>query len=172
MHSNKKGISFQIILMIIALLFFSFKNLYWEIDKESRTTVYNSIAKIFNSQTCNVDAIDDIFYSISEHDSIIGYLAVTDAPSKFHMFDYYILFDNKAEILKVEILHYRENYGAEICSKRWLKQFVGIDTKNSQAYNNNIDGISGATISVNSVKKDIFSLSNRLKKSITEIEKY
>jgi hypothetical protein len=158
-------------LIVIPLLLFSFKASYWEFDKKSRVVIYNSIAKIFNSQTCNVDAIDDTFYSISGHDSIIGYLAVTDAPSKFHMFDYYILFDDKAEILKVEILHYRENYGAEICSKRWLKQFAGIDTKNSQTYNSSVDGISGATISVNSVKKDVFKLSKILKKSISEIEK-
>ena len=159
----KTQISKAVTLIVIALLFFSFKVSYWKIDKESSTTVYNSIAKIFNSKTCNIDAIDEIFYSISEHDSIIGYLAVTDAPSKFHMFDYYILFDNEAEILKVEILHYRENYGAEICSKRWLKQFVGIDTKNSQAYHNTVDAISGATISVNSLKHDLLKTCNELK---------
>jgi len=159
----KTQISKAVTLIVIVLLFFSFKASYWEIDKKSRVTVYNSITKIFNSKTCNIDAIDEIFYSISEHDSIIGYLAVTDAPSKFHMFDYYILFDDKAEILKVEILHYRENYGAEICSKRWLKQFVGIDTKNSQAYNNSVDGISGATISVNSLKYDLLKICKELK---------
>ena len=167
----KNHISKAVTLIVIALLFFSFKSSYWEFDKDSRATVYNSIAKMFNSNTCDVKAIDDTFYSISEHDSIIGYLAVTDAPSKFHRFDYYILFDDQEDILKVEILHYRENYGAEICSKRWLKQFIGIDTKNSQAYNNSVDGISGATISVNSVKKDVFKLSNILKKSIAKIEK-
>ena len=159
----KTQISKAVTLMVIALLFFSFKTSYWEVDKESRATVYNSIAKIFNSKTCNIDAIDEIFYSISEHDSIIGYLAVTDAPSKFHMFDYYILFDNEAEILKVEILHYRENYGAEICSKRWLKQFVGIDTKNVQAVHNSVDAISGATISVNSLKYDLLKICKELK---------
>jgi transposase-like protein len=110
-----------------------------------------------------MEAIDDTFYSISEQDSIIGYLAVTDAPSKFHRFDYYILFDDKEDILKVEILNYRENYGAEICSKRWLKQFVGIDTKNSQSYNNSVDAISGATISVNSLKYDLLKTCKSLK---------
>ena len=110
-----------------------------------------------------MEDIDGSFYSILEHDSIIGYLAVTDAPSKFHMFDYYILFDNEAEILKVEILHYRENYGAEICSKRWLKQFVGVDTKNFQVYNNSVDGISGATISVNNLKHDLLKICKELK---------
>ena len=159
----KTQISKAVTLIVIALLFVSFRASYWEFDEKSRLTVYNSIAKMFNSKTCNIHAIDEIFYSISEDDSIIGYLAVTDAPSKFHMFDYYILFDNEAEILKVEILHYRENYGAEICGKRWLKQFAGIDTKNSQAYHNSVDAISGATISVNSLKYDLLKICKELK---------
>ena len=161
----KNHISKAITVIVIALLFFSFKASYWELDKDSRATVYKSIAKIFNSETCNLDPIDDTFYSISEDDSIIGYLAVTDAPSKFHRFDYYVLFNDKEEILKVEVLHYRENYGGEICSKNWLKQFVGIDTENYSNFNREIDGISGATISVNSLKHNLLKLSNKLKKS-------
>ena len=161
----KNHISKAITVIVIALLFFSFKASYWELDKDSRATVYNSIAKIFNSQTCSLDPIDDTFYSISEDDSIIGYLAVTDAPSKFHRFDYYVLFNDKEEILKVEVLHYRENYGGEICSKKWLKQFVGIDTENYSNFNREIDGISGATISVNSLKHHLLKISNKLKKS-------
>ena len=161
----KNHISKAITVIVIALLFFSFKASYWELDKDSRATVYKSIAKIFNSETCNLDPIDDTFYSISEDDSIIGYLAVTDAPSKFHRFDYYVLFNDKEEILKVEVLHYRENYGGEICSKNWLKQFVGIDTENYSNFNREIDGISGATISVNSLKHNLLKISNKLKKS-------
>jgi hypothetical protein len=161
----KNHISKAITVIVIALLFSSFKATYWELDKDSRATVYKSIAKIFNSETCNLDPIDDTFYSILEDDSIIGYLAVTDAPSKFHRFDYYVLFDDKEEILKVEVLHYRENYGGEICSKNWLKQFVGIDTENYSSYSREIDGISGATISVNSLKHNLLKISNKLKKS-------
>ena len=151
----KNNIIKAITLIVITLICSSFKISYWEFDKDSRVTVYNSISNIFNSEKFNVKSIDDIFYSISEHDSILGYLAVTDAPSKFHRFDYYIIFNNDTEILKVEILQYRENYGAEICSKQWLKQFIGIDTKNTHEYNNNIDAISGATISVNSLKYNL-----------------
>ncbi|KRO56371.1 MAG: hypothetical protein ABR79_04520 [Cryomorphaceae bacterium BACL11 MAG-121001-bin54] len=159
----KSQLSKAITLMVIALLFFSFKASYWQFDKKSREIVSSSIAKIFKSQNCGIAEIDDTFYTIKKDNAIVGYLAVTDAPSKFHTFDYYILFDNKAEILKVEILHYRENWGAEICSPKWLKQFIGIDTENSQAYNNGIDGISGATLSVNSLKYDLLKTCKALK---------
>ena len=161
--SLKSELSKAITLMVIALLFFSFKASYWQFDKKSREIVSSSIAKIFKSQNCGIAEIDDTFYTIKKENAIVGYLAVTDAPSKFHTFDYYILFDNKAEILKVEILHYRENWGAEICSPKWLKQFIGIDTENSQAYNNGVDGISGATLSVNSLKYDLLKTCKALK---------
>ncbi len=159
----KSQLSKAITLMVIALLLFSFKASYWQFDKKSREIVSSSIAKIFKSQNCGIAEIDDTFYTIKKDNAIVGYLAVTDAPSKFHTFDYYILFDNKAEILKVEILHYRENWGAEICSPKWLKQFIGIDTENSQAYNNGVDGISGATLSVNSLKYDLLKTCKALK---------
>jgi Na+-transporting NADH:ubiquinone oxidoreductase subunit NqrC len=54
-------------------------------------------------------------------------------------------------------LIYRENYGGEIGSKRWLKQFIGMTEPK-----NYVDGISGATISVNSMKYSI----NKLIKSL------
>lgn len=152
--------------MVIALLFFSFKPSYLTLDNKSNTTITKSITKIFNSETYDIDVVDDTFCAISKLDSIVGYLAVTDAPSKFHMFDYYILFDNQAKILKIEILHYRENYGAEICSKKWLKQFTAIDTEKSLNFHNSIDGISGATISVNSLKNNVFKVRKKLKRKL------
>ena len=105
---------------------------------------------------------------IKNKDKILGYIVVANAPSKFHQFDYYIVFDEKAGILKIEILKYRENYGAEICSKKWLRKFVNIHTNSYTEYNQKIDGISGATISVNSIKADVFSRTKILKKSIIE----
>ena len=49
--------------------------------------------------------------------------------------------------------------------KNGLKQFVGIDTENYSNFNREIDGISGATISVNSLKHNLLKISNKLKKS-------
>jgi len=42
----------------------------------------------------------------------------------------------------------------EICSKNWLKQFIGYQG-NPLRYKADIDGISGATISANSITSDI-----------------
>ena len=61
------------------------------------------------------------------------------------------------------MLVYREEYGGEIGSKRWLKQFVGTAASGKKLeYNEDIIPISGATISVQSMTRAI----NDLLKSI------
>jgi len=48
-------------------------------------------------------------------------------------------------------LIYREDYGGEIGSKRWLKQFIGKKPSDKLRYEEDIIAISGATISANSM---------------------
>ena len=165
----KKNISKAVTLIVAALLFFSFKFSDWEYDKRYSTIIHKSIAEIFNNSSCLVEEFtgtEESFYVIKQNDIVLGYFVVAQAPSKFHQFDYYIVFNSKAKILKIEILQYRENYGAEICSKNWLASFINTSTNTYPEYNRRIDGISGATISVNSIKRDVFKVSNILKKSV------
>jgi len=166
---SKNDISKAVTLVVAALLFFSFTLPDWEYDKEYNTIVHQSIAEIFNSSTCLVEEFintEESFSVIKQNDIVLGYFVVAQAPSKFHQFDYYIIFNSDAQILKIEILQYRENYGSEICSKNWLASFINISTNTYSEYNRRIDGISGATISVNSIKRDIFKVSNILKKAV------
>jgi len=168
MHS-KNDISKTVTLIVATLLFFSFTSPGWEYDKRYNTIIYKSIAEIFNSSNLLVEGFIDTeesFYMIKQKDTILGYFVVAQAPSKFNQFDYYIIFNSEADILKIEILQYRENYGAEICSKNWLANFINISTNTFSEYNRRIDGISGATISVNSIKRDVFKVSNILKKAL------
>ena len=167
----KNYISKAVTLVAAAFLFFSFTFPGWEYDKGYNTIVHKSIAEIFNSSSLLVEDFldaEESFYVIKQKDVVLGYVAVAQAPSKFHQFDYYIIFNSEAEILKIEILQYRENYGAEICSKNWLKKFINISTNTYPKYNRKIDGISGATISVNSIKRDVFKVSNILKKTVLD----
>lgn len=77
--------------------------------------------------------------------------------SKFEDFDFMVLFDESKTIKLVKVLVYRENYGGEIGSKRWLRQFIGL---NKPKYM--VDAISGATISVHSMKMSINNLIKEL----------
>ncbi len=169
--SKINHISKVIIFLIVALLFSSFKFSDWEYDKKSRVKIHKSISEIFNSGTyitTEIEGLQEAFYSIKEANSIIGYFVVAQAPSKFHQFDYHFIFNDNAEVLKVEILKYIENYVAEICSKKWLKQFIKKSTANFSDFNRSVDGISGATLSVNSVKTEVFKMSEIVKKEIVK----
>ena len=81
---------------------------------------------------------------------------------------YFVLYNAKSEIIKVVILNYREEYGGEICSKNWLKQFENNNSNSSLEFNNKVYGISGATISVNSLKTSVFKQTQTLKRIINE----
>jgi len=164
-----KKITKAAFLLLAALVVSSFTFRYSKFDKQDNSRVHKSISKTFMTNTYSLSPFvvnKKEFLVIQENDSILGYTIITEAPSQYHHFDYYILFNTKAEVLKIEILQYRENYGAEICSKRWLKKFFKISTEDYLEYNRNINAISGATISVNSLKQDVFKITNILKKGL------
>lgn len=91
------------------------------------------------------------FNGIYNNDQLLGYVFVDQARSKTAKFDYLVIFNSKLEVINSKVLIYREEYGGEIGSKRWLKQFVGKTGKDRVDHESNIDGISGATISVRSM---------------------
>lgn len=79
----------------------------------------------------------------------IGYLG--QAPSMKDVFDYVVLFTPDMDVHKAVILIYREDYGRQVGSQRWLKQFIGKKSGERLVYLEDIDGISGATISAKSM---------------------
>ncbi|MBT8313499.1 MAG: FMN-binding protein [Maribacter sp.] len=98
------------------------------------------------------------FLRISDGSEYLGYLFVDKALSKTAEFDYLIVFDTELKIVHSKVLIYREEYGGEIGSKRWLKQFIGKTGGDRVDYESNIDGIAGATISVRSMTMAIDEL--------------
>ncbi|MBT8234558.1 MAG: FMN-binding protein [Bacteroidia bacterium] len=108
------------------------------------------------------------FRKIISSEDLFGYVFVGSAPSKTAKFDYLVLFDTKIQVVHTKVLIYREEYGGEIGSKRWLRQFHGMDGTNRVLANTNIDAISGATISVRSMTRamdNLFQSVGMLKKN-------
>jgi Na+-translocating ferredoxin:NAD+ oxidoreductase RnfG subunit len=70
-------------------------------------------------------------------------------------FDYFILFDENKIITQVRIIDYQATHGEMISSPGWLKRFVGHKSTKPLEVGRQIDGISGATISVNKITFDI-----------------
>ena len=77
-------------------------------------------------------------------------------------FDYFILFDSDITVRQVRVYNYQATHGQEITSKGWLKQFEGYDGHKSLQVGKDIDGISGATISVFGITADIYGKRERL----------
>jgi Na+-translocating ferredoxin:NAD+ oxidoreductase RnfG subunit len=95
-------------------------------------------------------------YSVQQGNSKpFAYVFFAEAMGKVDTFTYLIIFKPDGIIEKVSVLLYRENYGGEIASKRFLRQFAGKSNGLSMEYNQDIDGISGATISVRAITRAV-----------------
>jgi hypothetical protein len=73
--------------------------------------------------------------------------------SSYETFDYIVVFNPDLSIRDLEIANYPGSYGYEICRKSWLKQFIGKTP--SIKLNEDVDGVSGATISAQFLVEDI-----------------
>ena len=109
---------------------------------------------------------EDHLFIIHHEKKLVGYFYVGKAPSKTDEFDYLVIFDAELNVRKAKVLIYREDYGNEIGSKRWLKQFIGKSSDDNLKYGENVDAISGATISAKSMTFAI----NRLLQSIKTLK--
>ncbi len=162
---------------LIFILFFSIFNIPEKIEKK----IDKEILIIFDSDVYSKELIsieEEIekslplrfnngnFYKIIIDENLVGYFYYGQAPTKTDVFDYVVIFDENMIIKKIKVLIYREDYGGEISSKRWLKQFNKLTMNDSVTYRKEIKGISGATISARSMTITI----NKLLQSLTIIQ--
>jgi len=94
-------------------------------------------------------------WKISESNSLIGVAILDNVLGKSLPITYLTCFNMDGQLINVHIVKYREDYGYEVGNKRWLNQFIGLGVNSDFIIGKNIDGISGATISVNSVTRGI-----------------
>ena len=97
---------------------------------------------------------ENLFQIFSDGQSI-GYAYLGKAPSKKKEFDYVVMLDNDLIIKKSKVLIYRENYGQQIGTQRWLRQFIGMSPASEVNYGENVAAISGATISASSMTRAV-----------------
>ncbi|WP_298478517.1 FMN-binding protein [uncultured Maribacter sp.] len=173
---NKVGILFSY-LLISSLLVFVFSS--WMHTPKLIAKVDNAILQTFEIDNFQkeiiildntsypegmVDLSEDRLFKIKQNNVVLGYGYLGETASMKRMFDYLILFNADLSIKKAKVLIYREEHGRQIGSQRWLKQFIGLTIKDSPIYEENIDAISGATISANSmtlaVGKVLLSIKN------------
>jgi Na+-translocating ferredoxin:NAD+ oxidoreductase RnfG subunit len=76
-----------------------------------------------------------------------GTVFIDEVIGKHEFITYAVGVDKSGQVTGLEILEYRENYGSEIKQDTWKKQFVGKTSKSSLKIGNDIQKISGATLS-------------------------
>ncbi|WNW02236.1 FMN-binding protein [Tenacibaculum sp. HL-MS23] len=156
---NRFVVLFLCIVTSLGLLSFSMpKNLQKKVEKEIKKT-FNvdefSLSKVIVpevvSNKLKGKITEENLLKITIGDKVLGFAFIDKAPSKTDEFDYLVLLDKELIVIKTKILIYREDYGGEIGSKRWLKQFIGKTSKDTLKYEKDIIAISGATISASSM---------------------
>lgn len=101
---------------------------------------------------------DNKLYSVQAENSHVGYMYVDQAPSMKNVFDYVVFFNPDFTIKKSKVLIYREQHGRQIGSVRWLSQFNRMGMSDRPKLGEDIDGISGATISCTNMTKSVSAL--------------
>ena len=140
------------------------------LGKKVEKNVYKLFGKTSSYSLLPLDdttRLNHDLFAIHLADSLTGYAMVSralgcriggcDKPDPtdtvaFEEFYYMTSFNPDKTIKQVRILEYTSNYGYQIANKGWLKQFT-----KARAFEvgRNIDGISGATISVESITKGV-----------------
>lgn len=141
----------------IATLFSS--RIYQKAEKEINKTFEVSDAALMPLLEKDIDGIEQKrMFRVTHSEGLLGYAYFGEAPSKTDTFEYLVIFNTDFSVKKTKMLAYREDYGGEIGSKRWLKQFLNKTPKDRFAYRQNIAAISGATISVKSMTEAMNTL--------------
>jgi len=76
-----------------------------------------------------------------------GWLVIDEVIGKHEMVTYAVALSATGGILGIEILEYVESYGYEVAEPQWRKQFIGKTINDPIKLNQDIQNISGATLS-------------------------
>lgn len=137
-----------------------------------KTKIEKTVLSTYSIDTFDLDKVElsnipeelstkiknESLFLVNSKDHQLGYIYVSQAPSMKNVFDYIVLFDNEWKIVNTKVLIYRETHGKQIGSKRWLSQFIGMHPTDRPILGDDIDGITGATISVNGMTTAVHDL--------------
>lgn len=108
-------------------------------------------------------------YKILSGGNLSAYAFLDNVNGKAMPITFLVILDPEGKIISTGIVKYREQYGGAVQQKSWNKQFAGKDKEALFKVGEDIAGITGATISVNSVTsgiKKIVLLFNKIKNTL------
>jgi Na+-translocating ferredoxin:NAD+ oxidoreductase subunit G len=95
------------------------------------------------------------FYVAKTEGRVDGYALFDAEIGQHEPIDFATFFDRDGKITRVEVVAYREAYGADIRKQQFRQQFVGRHAKSGFRAGKDIDIISGATISSKSATRAV-----------------
>ncbi|WP_411029216.1 FMN-binding protein [Spongiimicrobium sp. 3-5] len=176
MQRGNNTIHIRMAVLVMAILYYS--GIAAQISPRIQQKMDNAIAVAYETEHFTLKPVvvsakmnkitpsefgGDNLFAIRKEQRLIGFVYLGEAESMKRMFDYIVLFTQDWTIKKSKVLIYRENYGQQIGSQRWLKQFIGLTPENTLAYGTEIDAIAGATISASSMTNAIVDLLKSIK---------
>ncbi len=114
-----------------------------EVERKAKQRFYSDAVYIFKIMK------SDTTVSIGILDNVYG---------KSMPITFFVLFDRVGNIISTNVVKYREPYGGGVKIKSWNDQFKGKNSKSNYKIGDEIESISGATISVRSLTKGIKKL--------------
>lgn len=94
-----------------------------------------------------------VIYVAKRGDEVVGYAVFDEERGEHELIDFATFFDPQGVIVRTEIVAYREAYGSEIRREAFRKQFLGRSAKSGFKVGQDIDAISGATLSSESMSR-------------------
>lgn len=142
------------------------KNIQIEFEKYK---LKNELKNVIEKKVSQKFFSDEVYlYRIFIDKELIGYGLLDNVYGKSLPITFLVMFDKNGKILCSEIIKYREPYGGAIQSREWNEQFKGKNIDSDFIVGKDVSGISGATISVNSVTKGIKKLTLLLNEIISK----
>ena len=120
----------------------------FQLDKQIKNKVENQVKQKFYR--------DKLYYwTISQDDTTIAYAFLDNVIGKSMPITFLVILNINGNIINTNVIKYREAYGGEVGNKGWLQQFLYRNNNSSYNIGKDINGISGATISVKSMSRGI-----------------
>ena len=124
-------------------------NMYtYEITNEIRKKVQKATKQSFYREKL-------YYWNISKKDTTIAYAFLDNVKGKSMPITFLVIMNKEGKIINTTVIKYREAYGGQVGQKNWLAQFNNYNNNSNYTIGDDIDGITGATISVNSLSKGI-----------------
>ncbi|MFY0625680.1 MAG: hypothetical protein JXR07_05270 [Reichenbachiella sp.] len=123
----------------------------WDVEWEAKDLAFKSTETVEKE----FSGAEKVMILTEAGGSQLGYAVIAQAKGRYDLFDLLIIYDLDLNIKATQVLVYREDWGGEIASARWMRQFIGKGNQDKIALTHDIQGISGATISCQSATQEI-----------------